>query len=111
LRALDESLRAEALSDGRSIDSILDAMARSETRYQTYYARLLGLAPPEDGHAQEVSGYEGFAGKRRRTIDLLGKVGEDWPQALLDRVKQQVADDREHATRIAERRRELVQDS
>jgi hypothetical protein len=110
LRDLDESARAEALSDGQSIDSILEAMARFERRYQTHYAEILQLALPAGGHEDKISGYDGVERRRRKTIEMLDKVGEDWPEALLNSVKRQVADDREYATRIAEHRRGLLPD-
>lgn len=110
LSALDESACAEARSGGQSIESILDAMTRYETRYQTHYAQLLQLPLPEDGDEEETKGYDGFERKRRQTIHTLGRAGENWPEAVLNSVKQQVADDREHATRIAELRRELMRD-
>ena len=110
LTGLDDSASADSLQDGETVNSILEAMARSETRFQAHYAGLLHVSLPERVPEERIRGVDGFERIRRQTIDMLDRVGDDWPESLLDSVKQHVADDREYATQIAEHGRRLPHD-
>lgn len=106
---LDPSMRADAAENGSSVDDILASMTRDEDRYQAEYSRLLNAAVPEEGGDEQFQGHAALERKRAQTVALLEQAGDDWPQELIDTVKQQVAGDRQYTTQIAERRKELFE--
>lgn len=103
---LDRS--AAAPSGDRTVSRILGGMLRYEQEYQARYARLLRCSPPPDEPGAGMTRSRELAWRRARTIAMLEQAGDDWPQPLLDAVKQQVGDDRRHVTKIAEHRIEML---
>lgn len=111
---LDASAREGGDDAGKSIDDILADMVSHEKEYQARYTELLGTELPEQNddeiplpinEAEAQPGREHtFEQKRAQTIALLERVGENWPEELLELVKQQVQQDRQCTTAIAERR-------
>jgi hypothetical protein len=114
---LDAETRNKILCGDRTIDQTLSDMVASEGQWQTKYAQMLRIAAPgSDSSDAEVPlpvnaddeqpGVETvFEHKRAQTIAMLEKVSGDWPEELLDAVKQQVAEDRRLTTDIAECRK------
>lgn len=76
-------------------EHILEDMAAAETRFQRRLAqrRIEDESPGENGLD--------FASRRAHTLALLGRIAQPWPEALLEVVRQQVADDRGRATALA----------
>ncbi|MGI8968459.1 MAG: hypothetical protein ACR2GA_05070 [Chloroflexota bacterium] len=115
---VDQEERKSSAGGERSIDMILRDLLRAEQEWQGRYHEILGTAPREDAAQEpiplpvhETEGQPGlenaFEHARARTIALLEPVDEPWSQSLLDAVKQQVQQDRQYTTDIAECRRRL----
>ncbi|HZS94596.1 MAG TPA: hypothetical protein VFA78_07355 [Chloroflexota bacterium] len=91
-----------------TINSILDTLIQREKSQQATYARMLNLPAPSE-ESVEGDREEVFDTLRDRTIALLEQAPSPWPRELIDAVQQQVSNDRQSATEIAERRTELAQ--
>lgn len=104
----DISSRQEAggTDDRPSIYQVLEAMQRSERAYQEKYRRMTGVAIPEDAPVQDAgSPAAAFERLRIATITMLEQVEGEWPDTLRELVRQQVAEDRQRTTQIANDRK------
>lgn len=89
-------------NDTPSIEQVLGAMAQSEQKYQERYHRLTGIAIPEQAPVQDAgSPAAAFERLRIATITMLEQIEGEWPDPLRERVRQQVAEDRQRTTQIA----------
>lgn len=89
-------------SDKPSIDQVLEAMLQSEQKYQEQYSGMTGVAIPENVPVQDAgSPAAAFERMRIGTITMLEQVEGEWPESLRDRVRQHIAEDRQHTTQIA----------
>jgi len=93
-----------------SVREILDTMTRAERKYQEQYSRLTGVGLPEKVPVQdEGSPAAGFEQLRIGTIALLEQAQPEWTPELIEAVRQQVADDRQRTTLIAEERKRIFE--
>lgn len=114
---LDESTRENATCGDRSVSSILREMQEAERRYQQRYSELLGASPqdlegtatlplPVNEEQDETSDEQNaFEHQRAVTIALLERAGDEWPDELLELVREHVTGDRRNTTDLAECRR------
>lgn len=108
----DISSRQEAAGtvDRPSIYQVLEAMQQSERAYQERYSRMTGVPIPDDAPVQDAgSPAAPFERLRIATITMLEQVEGEWPDALKESVRQQVAEDRQHATQIANDRKVIFE--
>lgn len=108
----DISNRQEAggTTERPSIYQVLEAMQQSERRYQEQYGRMTGIAVPEDAPVQDTgSPAEAFERRRIATIAMLEQIEGEWPDTLVELVRQQVAEDRQHTTQIANDRKVIFE--
>jgi hypothetical protein len=105
---LSADARSNVRCGGRTPDQILEEMVRREARYAGQYARLLHeqAAVPDDGGPVSE---ETFERRRAETLALLERTNTPWPATLLDAAKQQIAEDRQAATELAECRRQVLE--
>lgn len=111
---LDQEVRREPIGEqNRSVDDILAAMIDAEKRYQGQYMQLLhtsgtpqtdDIPLPVEANEEVPSRENTFEHLRAETIEMLKAGGANWTPALLEMVRQQVADDRRATTEIAEAR-------
>ncbi len=113
---IDDETRASMTCNGRTINMILQDMAKYEDEYQSKYRHIAPASsseqPSEDliRLPMEESGLAAsFEHKRAETITLLERVGLDWSRELLEMVKEQVQRDREHTTQVAECRKSFFE--
>ncbi len=93
-----------------SVQEILDTMTRNETKYQEQYSRLTGVPIPEKVPVQDAGNPAAeFERMRIGTIAMLEQIQPDWPDQLMEAVRQQVADDRQRTTLIANDRKRIFE--
>lgn len=114
---LDAETRKSLTCGDRSIEQILSDMLEGERRWQDRYAQLLGgsVAKPEESQTEiplpvtaeeETHTVESeFEHRRAQTIAMLEALPEPWPAELVESVKQQVTEDRQLTTSIADCRK------
>lgn len=121
LGEMDRETRAAMMCGDRSAESILQELIASETDYQNKYARLLRVQQPasdettvriplpiREDDSEDGTGQPEFEQLRSRTIAMLEEAGDNWPDGLVELVKEQVAHDRQHTTDLAECRRQFL---
>lgn len=102
---LDSAARKAVHYEGRDVDQILSAMVDGEAGYRNQYSHLLKVSVPGAPDNPSSSLEADFEGERLATVALLDGVAEPWTPQLLDIVRQQIAEDRLHATQLAECRK------
>jgi hypothetical protein len=109
----DISNRQEAAgtADRPSVYQVLETMLASERTYQGQYSRMTGVPIPEDAAAAQEAGSPAAVFERMRiaTITMLEQVEGEWPDTLRELVRQQVAEDRQHTTEIANDRKVIFE--
>jgi hypothetical protein len=114
---LDSQQLNTAQPGHESAVQIVRDMIDAERKDQAHYAQILGAqSPPSNAResvplpiieAEEQPGPRAqFEHLRGETIALLEQAQDPWPPELIETVKQQVARDRQCATKIAELRKE-----
>lgn len=96
-------------SGAPSVDQILKDMTQAEQRCQQQYAKLTGVSAPDLPVSDAGSPAEAFERLRLGTITQLEQVGSDWSPELREAVRQQVANDRQRTTQIANDRRNIFE--
>lgn len=108
----DLTARQAASSPGTapSAHQVLSAMVQSEQQYQEQYSRLAGIPLPAKVPVQDAgSPAAAFERMRIGTIAMLEQIQGDWLPELSNLVRQQVADDRQRATQIADDRKAVFE--
>lgn len=112
---LDSEQAAATFQGKESVNQIVNDMIDCERKYQSQYTQLLGSSAPSEEVPVPLPVYKGeeaqgpratFEHLRAATIDMLMKAPEPWAHDLIETVKQQVAEDRQYTTAIAELRKE-----
>lgn len=118
---LDDETRRTAQCNGKSIEEMLTGLMSSERDYQQRYIQMLHLSPAESAASDEriplpvnetdesLGKETSFEHERARTIHILERGGEQWPPELIALVQEQVANDRQVTTNIAECRRSFLE--
>lgn len=113
---IDDESRASMTCNGRTINMILQEMAKYENEYQFQYRQFAHVQPgaklSEEAinlPMEESGTAASFEHKRAETITLLERADPDWSRELLDLVKEQVQRDREHTTQVAECRKSFFE--
>ncbi len=117
---IDEETRESAACGGKTVNMILREMVNSEAEYQGRYRDLMHAkssaaataehVPLPVDEAEEQPGLATvFEHWRAGTIALLEGIGPDWPEGLMELVKEQVRHDRQMTTHIAECRQSMFE--
>jgi hypothetical protein len=107
----------------RSVEQVLADLTSSESRYQSQYARLSKVDPPDevqteshialpvDDSVEQPGSQTTFETMRTQTIEMLRSIGNAWPQELVDLVTRQVREDRVQTTQLAECRKQVFNEA
>ncbi len=104
---LDEEARDTLACEGRTVNQVLGEMLDQERKYQAKYRQLLNTALVEGDHEAGFVGQNEFERRREETIAMIAQAGDNWPEEMIETVRQQVQGDRAYTTELAECRKAM----